>query len=177
MWWSCCTTVQSASNLSNEIQSQRRTRVLFQHLVFNSLTNCLGPRKLLHSGRLYKTKSSRELWSFLFSDFLLLTHSSKQFSSSSGSDKLFSLKSNVQLKMYKTVRQGPPSLHALAFSDLNGEPFCLQPLFLNEVLVKMPPDPSSDEPLFHVSHIDRVYTLKTETLNERSALHHPQTKG
>lgn len=34
----------------------------------------------------------------------------------------------------------------------------------------MPPDPSSDEPLFHVSHIDRVYTLKTETLNERSAI-------
>lgn len=31
----------------------------------------------------------------------------------------------------------------------------------------MPPDPSSDEPLFHVSHIDRVYTLKTETLSER----------
>ncbi|XP_056872621.1 intersectin-2a isoform X3 [Takifugu flavidus] len=114
-----------------------------EHLVFNSLTNCLGPRKLLHSGRLYKTKSSRELWAFLFSDFLLLTHSAKQFSSS-GSDKLFSLKSNVQLKMYKT------------------------PLFLNEVLVKMPPDPSSDEPLFHVSHIDRVYTLKTETLNERT---------
>lgn len=45
--------------------------------------------------------------------------------------------------------------------------FFSQPLFLNEVLVKMPPDPSSDEPLFHVSHIDRVYTLKTETLNER----------
>lgn len=35
----------------------------------------------------------------------------------------------------------------------------------------MPPDPSSDEPLFHVSHIDRVYTLKTETLNERSAIY------
>lgn len=43
-----------------------------------------------------------------------------------------------------------------------------QPLFLNEVLVKTPADPSSDEPLFHVSHIDRVYALKTETLNERS---------
>uniref|UniRef100_A0A8C9ZI33 Intersectin 2a n=1 Tax=Sander lucioperca TaxID=283035 RepID=A0A8C9ZI33_SANLU len=113
------------------------------HLVFNSLTNCLGPRKLLHSSRLYKTKSSRELWAFLFNDFLLLTHSAKPFSSS-GSDRLFSLKTNIQLKMYKT------------------------PLFLNEVLVKMPPDPSSDEPLFHVSHIDRVYTLKTETLNERT---------
>lgn len=73
-----------------------------QHLVFNSLTNCLGPRKLLHSGRLYKTKSSRELWAFLFSDFLLLTHSAKPFSSS-GSDKLFSPKTSIQLKMYKTV--------------------------------------------------------------------------
>ncbi|XP_053192529.1 intersectin-2a [Scomber japonicus] len=115
-----------------------------EHLVFNSLTNCLGPRKLLHSGRLYKTKSSRELWAFLFNDFLLLTHSAKSFSSS-GPDKLFSPKTNIQLKMYKT------------------------PLFLNEVLVKMPPDPSSDEPIFHVSHIDRVYTLRTETLNERTA--------
>ncbi|XP_045916385.1 intersectin-2a isoform X1 [Micropterus dolomieu] len=125
------------------IQSHIQCEGPIEHLVFNSLTNCLGPRKLLHSGRLQKTKSSRELWAFLFSDFLLLTHSAKPFSSS-GPDKLFSLKSNIQLKMYKT------------------------PLFLNEVLVKMPPDPSSDEPLFHVSHIDRVYTLKTETLNERT---------
>ncbi|XP_068197871.1 intersectin-2a isoform X2 [Antennarius striatus] len=125
------------------IQSHVQCEGAIEHLVFNSLTNCLGPRKLLHSGRLYKTKSSRELWAFLFSDFLLLTHSAKSFSSS-GPDKLFSLKTNIQLKMYKT------------------------PLFLNEVLVKMPPDPSSDEPLFHVSHIDRVYTLKTETLNERT---------
>ncbi|XP_026196831.1 intersectin-2a [Anabas testudineus] len=125
------------------IQSHVQCEGSIEHLVFNSLTNCLGPRKLLHSGRLYKTKSSRELWTFLFNDFLLLTHSAKPFSSS-GPDKLFSPKTSIQLKMYKT------------------------PLFLNEVLVKMPPDPSSDEPLFHVSHIDRVYTLKTETLNERA---------
>ncbi|XP_074540764.1 intersectin-2-like isoform X2 [Halichoeres trimaculatus] len=125
------------------IQSHVQCDGAIEHLVFNSLTNCLGPRKLLHSGRLHKTKSSRELWVFLFNDFLLLTHSAKPFSSS-GADKLFSLKTSIQLKMYKT------------------------PLFLNEVLVKMPPDPSSDEPLFHVSHIDRVYTLKTETLNERT---------
>ncbi|KAL3052638.1 hypothetical protein OYC64_005217 [Pagothenia borchgrevinki] len=124
-------------------QSHVQSEGTIEHLVFNSLTNCLGPRKLLHSGRLYKTKSSRELWAFLFNDFFLLTHSAKPFSSS-GPDRLFSLKTNIQLKMYKT------------------------PLFLNEVLVKMPADPSSDEPLFHVSHIDRVYTLKTETLNERT---------
>ncbi|KAM4529304.1 intersectin-2a isoform 2-T2 [Fundulus diaphanus] len=126
------------------IQNHVQCEGPIEHLVFSSLTNCLGPRKLLHSGRLFKTKSSRELWAFLFSDFLLLTHSAKPFSSS-GSEKLFSGKSNMQLKIYKT------------------------PLFLNEVLVKMPADPSSDEPLFHVSHIDRVYTLKTETLSERTA--------
>uniref|UniRef100_A0A7N8YHK6 Intersectin 2a n=1 Tax=Mastacembelus armatus TaxID=205130 RepID=A0A7N8YHK6_9TELE len=137
------------------IQSHVQCEGPIEHLVFNSLTNCLGPRKLLHSGRLYKTKSSRELWTFLFNDFLLLTHSARPFSSS-GPDKLFSPKTNIQLKMYKT------------------------PLFLNEVLVKMPPDPSSDEPLFHVSHIDRVYTLKTETLNERYTyghLHKSQSAG
>ncbi|CAL8394903.1 unnamed protein product [Arctogadus glacialis] len=131
------------------IQSNVLCDGLIEHLVFNSLTNCLGPRKLLHSGRLHKTRGGRELWVFLFNDFLLLTHSpAKSFSSSSssslGADRLFSHKANVQLKMYKT------------------------PLFLNEVLVKNPPDPSSDEPLFHISHIDRVYTLKTDTLNERT---------
>uniref|UniRef100_A0A8C5CBW9 Intersectin 2a n=1 Tax=Gadus morhua TaxID=8049 RepID=A0A8C5CBW9_GADMO len=131
------------------IQSHVQCDGLIEHLVFNSLTNCLGPRKLLHSGRLHKTRGGRELWVFLFNDFLLLTHSpAKSFSSSSssslGADRLFSHKANVQLKMYKT------------------------PLFLNEVLVKNPPDPSSDEPLFHISHIDRVYTLKADTLNERT---------
>ncbi|XP_020570160.1 intersectin-2 isoform X3 [Oryzias latipes] len=125
------------------MQSHIQCEGPIENLVFNSLTNCLGPRKLLHSGRLYKTKGTRELWAFLFNDFLLLTHSTKHFSFS-GSDKLFSPKTSAQLKMYKT------------------------PLFLNEVLVKMPPDPSSDEPVFHVSHIDRVYTLKTETLSERA---------
>uniref|UniRef100_A0A3B3ZCJ7 Intersectin 2b n=1 Tax=Periophthalmus magnuspinnatus TaxID=409849 RepID=A0A3B3ZCJ7_9GOBI len=114
-----------------------------EHLVFNSLTNCLGPRKLLHSGKVLKAKSSKELWAFLFNDFLLLTHSAKQFTSSVP-DKLFSNKNNTQLKMYKP------------------------PVFLNEVLVKLP-DPSSDEPLFHISHIDRVYVLKTDNINERTA--------
>ncbi|XP_048452627.1 intersectin-2-like [Rhincodon typus] len=43
------------------------------------------------------------------------------------------------------------------------------PVFLNEVLVKLPTDPSSDDPVFHISHIDRVYTLRVESLNERTA--------
>lgn len=47
--------------------------MFIQQLVFNSVTNCLGPRKFLHSGKLFKAKSSKELYGFLFNDFLLLT--------------------------------------------------------------------------------------------------------
>ncbi|XP_056873160.1 intersectin-2-like isoform X3 [Takifugu flavidus] len=125
------------------IQTHVQCEGTAENLVFNSLTNCLGPRKLLHSGKMYKAKSNKELWAFLLNDFLLLTYTTKQFTSS-GPDKLFSNKNNVQLKMYKP------------------------PVLLNEVLVKLP-DPSSDEPIFHISHIDRVYILKTENINERTA--------
>lgn len=76
---------------------------LSQQLVFNSVTNCLGPRKFLHSGKLYKAKSNKELYGFLFNDFLLLTQIIKPLGSS-GTDKVFSPKSNLQYKMYKTVR-------------------------------------------------------------------------
>ncbi|XP_078205950.1 intersectin-2 isoform X4 [Callithrix jacchus] len=127
------------------IQAHVQCEGLAEQLIFNSLTNCLGPRKLLHSGKLYKTKSNKELHGFLFNDFLLLTYMVKQFAVSSGSEKLFSSKSSAQFKMYKT------------------------PIFLNEVLVKLPTDPSSDEPVFHISHIDRVYTLRTDNINERTA--------
>ncbi|XP_062891102.1 intersectin-2b isoform X2 [Mobula hypostoma] len=127
------------------IQSHVQCDGLAEHVTFNSITNCLGPRKLLHSGKLYKTKSNKELYGFLFNDFLLLTYIVKQSFISSGSEKLFSSKCNSQFKMYKT------------------------PIFLNEVLVKLPTDPSSDDPVFHISHIDRVYTLRVESLNERTA--------
>lgn len=80
-----------------------------KQLIFNSLTNCLGPRKLLHSGKLHKTKSNKELHGFLFNDFLLLTHLVKQFAVSSGAEKLFSSKSNAQFKMYKMVSGRPGS--------------------------------------------------------------------
>ncbi|XP_063737291.1 intersectin-2b isoform X2 [Eleginops maclovinus] len=125
------------------IQTHVQCDGVAENLVFNSLTNCLGPRKLLHSGKMNKVKSNKELWAFLFNDFLLLTHAAKQFTSS-GPDRLFSNKNNVQLKMYKP------------------------PVLLNEVLVKLP-DPSSDDPTFHISHIDKVYILRTDNINERTA--------
>ncbi|MGH0133905.1 UNVERIFIED_CONTAM: hypothetical protein FKN15_067391 [Acipenser sinensis] len=126
------------------IQTHGQCEGLSEQLVFNSVTNCLGPRKFLHSGKLYKTKSNKELYGFLFNDFLLLTQVIKPLGSS-GTDKVFSPKSSLQYKMYKT------------------------PIFLNEVLVKLPTDPSGDEPIFHISHIDRVYTLRAESINERTA--------
>ncbi|XP_028323623.1 intersectin-1 isoform X5 [Gouania willdenowi] len=126
------------------IQAHVQCEGLSEQLVFNSVTNCLGPRKFLHSGKLFKAKSSKELFGFLFNDFLLLTQVTKPLGSS-GSDKVFSSKTHLQYRMYKT------------------------PIFLNEVLVKLPTDPSGDEPLFHISHIDRVYTLRAESINERTA--------
>ncbi|XP_028837315.1 intersectin-1 isoform X3 [Denticeps clupeoides] len=126
------------------IQTHVQCEGLSEQLVFNSVTNCLGPRKFLHSGKLYKAKSNKELYGFLFNDFLLLTQIIKPLGSS-GSDKVFSAKSHLQYRMYKT------------------------PIFLNEVLVKLPTDPSGDEPIFHISHIDRVYTIRAESINERTA--------
>lgn len=70
--------------------------------MFNSVTNCLGPRKFLHSGKLYKAKSNKELYGFLFNDFLLLTQIVKPLGFS-GCDKVFSAKSHLQYRMYKTV--------------------------------------------------------------------------
>ncbi|KAJ8282265.1 hypothetical protein COCON_G00047840 [Conger conger] len=126
------------------IQAHVQCEGLSEQLVFNSVTNCLGPRKFLHSGKLYKAKSNKELYGFLFNDFLLLTQIIKPLGYS-GSEKVFSPKSHLQYRMYKT------------------------PIFLNEVLVKLPTDPSGDEPIFHISHIDRVYTLRAESINERTA--------
>uniref|UniRef100_A0A8C4ZNY8 Intersectin 1 (SH3 domain protein) n=1 Tax=Gadus morhua TaxID=8049 RepID=A0A8C4ZNY8_GADMO len=126
------------------IQAHVQCEGLSEQLVFNSVTNCLGPRKFLHSGKLFKAKSSKELYGFLFNDFLLLTQVTKPLGFSA-SDKVFSSKTHLQYRMYKT------------------------PIFLNEVLVKLPTDPSGDEPLFHISHIDRVYTLRAESINERTA--------
>ena len=68
---------------------------------FDSDTNCLGPRKLLHFGILNKMKSGKELICFLFNDFLLLTQpinkpvTNKRF--------IFQQANGHVLKMYKNV--------------------------------------------------------------------------
>ncbi|XP_063218277.1 intersectin-1 isoform X2 [Bacillus rossius redtenbacheri] len=71
---------------------------LVERLVFNSLTNCLGPRKLLHFGVLNKAKSGRELIGFLLNDFLLLTQPSKSVGANGFS---FDSSSNIKCRLYK----------------------------------------------------------------------------
>ncbi|CAG2255229.1 ITSN [Mytilus edulis] len=71
---------------------------LVEKITFNSVTNCLGPRKILHSGTLYKMKSNKELVGVLCNDFLLLISPL----SSSTSKFVFDPKAKSQYKMYKT---------------------------------------------------------------------------
>ncbi|XP_045464724.1 intersectin-1 isoform X2 [Harmonia axyridis] len=67
------------------------------NLMFNSNTNKLGPRKLLHFGVVSKLKSGKELIAFLFNDMFMLVQPSKasnvQFS--------FPKNSNNSYKLYK----------------------------------------------------------------------------
>ncbi|XP_060069660.1 intersectin-1-like [Ylistrum balloti] len=112
-----------------------------EKITFNSVTNCLGPRKLLYSGTLYKNKSNKELVGFLFNDFLLLTVPL----TSSTSVFVFDPKAKAQYKMYKS------------------------PIFLNEVMVKKNTDEDSETCQFQLSHVDRVFNLRATSQTERDA--------
>ncbi|XP_038078610.1 intersectin-1-like [Patiria miniata] len=114
---------------------------LAEELIFNSLTNCLGPRKYVHSGKLQKTKSNKELFAFLFNDFLLFTQPVKPgllpFVASNS-------KRTVEYRMYR------------------------QPLFLNEVDVKSASDAGTNDFVFNINHIDKVYSLRGESTNDKN---------
>ena len=69
-----------------------------ERIVFNSLTNSAGPRKLLHHGALKKVKSGKELFGFLFNDFLLLTLPSKPISQINFTERNPSLKFRIYRK-------------------------------------------------------------------------------
>jgi hypothetical protein len=80
---------------------------LGEELVFNSMTNSLGPRKFLQYGVLHKAKSGKELVGFLMNDFLLLAQPPKSI----GNIFSFEKYANTTFKLYK------------------------KPLFLNEIVV------------------------------------------
>jgi len=96
-----------------------------ESIVFNSLTNNLGPRKFLHAGSLVKVKSGKELVGFLFNDFLLLTIPAKP----SSKPFVMDVEADMALKTYR------------------------KPLFLNEVEVSPASSASGgdeEETAFHL---------------------------
>ncbi|XP_072018783.1 intersectin-1-like isoform X2 [Amphiura filiformis] len=120
------------------LQSHVECAGLAEELVFNSLTNCLGPRKFLHSGKLHKAKSNKELFVFLFNDFLLFTTPVKQLQVPIIASEN---KPTIEYRMYK------------------------HPLFLNEIEIKTPPE-GTEDPVFQISHIDKVFGLRADSMNE-----------
>ncbi|XP_023246440.1 intersectin-1 isoform X2 [Copidosoma floridanum] len=72
---------------------------LEEQLVFNSLTNSLGPRKLLHYGILHKSKSGKELVCFLTNDFLLFAQPLKSIPSNQQFS--FERNENQKFKLYR----------------------------------------------------------------------------
>ncbi|XP_048577434.1 intersectin-1 isoform X3 [Nematostella vectensis] len=136
---------QENSDRLEWLQNHVKREGLGEQLIFNSATNCLGPRKLLHSGTLFKVKSGKELKAFLFNDFLLLTR--PQSTITGTLSKKIGFESNDASIQYTIYRK---------------------PIFLNEVVVKRPADMNSEEPVFSVSHIDRVYTFKAESKGDRN---------
>jgi len=45
---------------------------------------------------------------------------------------------------------------------------CVQPIFLNEVMLRKSPDDDPDGTIFHVSHIEHLYSLRAPSTAERS---------
>ncbi|XP_067141065.1 intersectin-1 isoform X2 [Centruroides vittatus] len=133
---------QENSDRLEWVQSHVNCDGLIEKITFNSLTNCLGPRKILHSGTLIKAKSNKELVAFLFNDFLLLTQPLKDIGKIVNvftSEKAM----NSQYKMYK------------------------QPVFLNEIMMKSN-DNNVDEAVFQFNHVERSYCLKAVSVTERN---------
>ncbi|XP_043286823.1 intersectin-2 isoform X3 [Venturia canescens] len=72
---------------------------LEEQLVFNSITNSAGPRKLLHYGVLHKAKSGKELVAFLTNDFLLFAQPLKSLPS--GQQFSFERNEHSRFKLYR----------------------------------------------------------------------------
>ncbi|KAH9513278.1 Intersectin 1 (SH3 domain protein) [Bulinus truncatus] len=134
-----CVKEKQNSDSLEWIQSHVHCDGLAENIVFNSLTNCMGPRRLLFHGVLYKAKSNKELVGFLFNDFLMFAQTSRPLGYSFSTVHLFD--TSTQFKMYRL------------------------PVFLNEVNVSKSGD-DSEPCLFRVTS-DRIISLKAVSSVER----------
>ncbi|KAG8238925.1 hypothetical protein J437_LFUL000762, partial [Ladona fulva] len=116
---------------------------LEEPLVFNSLTNSLGPRKLMHFGLLSKAKSGKELVGFLMNDFLLLVQPGKTL----GNNQQFSFERNqhIMFKLYK------------------------KPFFLNQIEISKAANANGDMDLIlKLCDSKRCYQLTAPSVSERN---------
>ncbi|KAL1459615.1 hypothetical protein WDU94_011579 [Cyamophila willieti] len=131
--------------LQTHILQDNQDVTLPESIVFNSLTNSIGPRKFLHHGSLCKTKSGKELTAFLLNDMLLLTIAvGGTLNRTGGSGVDFDTPSKVMLKLYKP------------------------PLLLNEinVLTSVGDEGSTEIKLEH--NKSTIISLSTSNPNERN---------
>ncbi|CAG0883810.1 unnamed protein product [Darwinula stevensoni] len=113
---------------------------LSDRLTFNSLTNALGPRKFLHYGPLYKSKSGKELMGFLCNDFLLLVAPN----------------SPLPKKSF-VIERNPPIFFRLY----------REPIMLNELLLSKAED-YPEETHFVVKGLDHVISLRAPSPTEKN---------
>uniref|UniRef100_A0A8D9BKH2 Intersectin-2 n=2 Tax=Cacopsylla melanoneura TaxID=428564 RepID=A0A8D9BKH2_9HEMI len=133
--------------LQTHILQDNQDVTLPESIVFNSLTNSIGPRKFLHHGSLSKTKSGKELTAFLLNDMLLLTIAvggGGPLSRTGGNVVDFDTPSKAMLKLYKP------------------------PLLLNEinVLTTVGDESSTEIKLEH--NKSTIISLSTSNPNERN---------
>lgn len=84
------------------VQSHVHTTGLNETLIFNSQTNHMGHRRLLHWGRVLKLRGNRDLLCLLFNDFLLFCKPKHSFTRPvTPSD--FEPFGNTQYVIYKQV--------------------------------------------------------------------------
>ncbi|XP_054165582.1 intersectin-1-like isoform X2 [Oppia nitens] len=129
------------------IQKQIKIDGLDQQIEFNSETNCLGRRQLLHAGTLVKANSGRELIAFLFNDFLLLTISLKELPKVTNvfaSDKALS-------STYRIYKE-PILLNNLTITELSQFETNLDPTLFQ----------------IYLNSQQKYYTFKAISVNERS---------
>ncbi|KAI5732897.1 hypothetical protein M8J76_005446 [Diaphorina citri] len=131
--------------LQTHILQDNQDIPLPESIVFNSLTNSIGPRKFLHHGTLTKTKSGKEVTAFLLNDMLLLTTVASGGGSMGRNGTVdFETPSNVMLKLYKP------------------------PLLLNEINVITAAGDESSTEIKLEHNKSTVISLSTSNPNERN---------
>eukprot|EP01137_Pigoraptor_chileana_P036733 Opistho-2@32820 len=119
------------------IQAHLNTDTLTEKLDVTSDTNSVGPRQYLHEGCLYKLKSGKELYVFLFNDLVLMTRRYKPMLAGARADADF------QFYIYKK----PIPVHMIAVKDVV--------------------NPAYDNCVFQIIHNQEVHNLRTENARER----------